>query len=252
MCTIVCVCVRVFVCVCVCARARVRACACAFCVRSWVPFRYTEKEAVVVREEANLSMQDIMNRRDLVCCEYCAGPVGTVNHDLLFASEKVSRADLVRLLVQQSVGLGDGEEGQVGGKGSGVGRKRRAAGHVGAGGGRDTGVQLPSLPLKAKADDDVERKGGAVLGGEGFVFCSEKCARGSGGLACLILRALPGGGSEAVEERHAVVHARVQRLLHSLSRCLCLCACVCVHMYVWLWLWLWLCLRTCMCVRDTI
>ena len=167
-------------------------------------------EDVVLTDEPLLAVQEVLNRREIICCERCMTPIGSPAHQLLLASG-VSRADLMHLLTK----------GAAGDKGKAV----------------ETSVppEVPVLPCVGSRGELGQVQ--PVITGGGLVFCSNECAQSSAGIACCMLRSISSN-----EPPLNVVRQR--RLLHSLSsghfRCgqacgrinvvfharICHCACV--------------------------
>ena len=197
---------------------------------SWA-LAHIEAGTEVAREHALLAVQDVMNRRQFLCCDACCRPVGGLNEALRLAANIQTRTEVVAHLqarqardaTRQTKAQASEQAYQCPTDAAAAGgrsRKRRAPQvtpasraspipHV------DTPC-LPSLaPPRPDAAEAEEGDGDCdVCAGDGVVLCRD-CADTSHGQSCRLLRAMPSALHE--EPRTALAIARQSRLLHSLS-----------------------------------
>lgn len=219
-----------------------------------------EKGVEVMREHATLAVQDVMNRREFVCCDACCRPVASLDQALSMASNWQTRHQVVADLGSKSAGDGRGkpspaasaklspaasEPGSISEQGRQSSRKRPAPLFSPAfGEGRSMARlnakgSLPRLPPLAQlhaldaagvgggqgADRDdggvFAEDDGGVCAEDGVVLCSH-CAATLDGLSCRLLRSIPSWPVEGPEKHCALVRERQSALAQERLRAIVL------------------------------
>jgi hypothetical protein len=205
-----------------------------------------EEGVEVMREHATLAVQDVMNRREFVCCDACCGPVASLDEALSMACNWQTRHEVVADLATKCAVHRRGKAAfdqafderaklptartpasqpcSTSVESRQSSRKRPAplsspACAEGRSMARLNGKRsMPRLPPLAQ-EQGADRDDSGVFAADGVVLCSD-CGDTVDGLSCRLLRSIPSWPVEGLdqEEHSALVLARTRRLLHSLSR----------------------------------